>query len=364
MVASVTVLLPPPRPDSVPAPEITPPLATVTVLARTSALAPLKSISPVALTASVPISANRAMSSALWPTVTVPAPLVPPTVALPKTRSALLPLTLTWPCPPAVPPTVSCPLFFTVVLLLKVPCAAPTATSLPLSSARSPVPPAPTASTLVSSALELGWPLATRSSPPSSVTEPCPLAWLPIVALKAVTWPLTPPAMPLMVREPVPASPTVSVPLFIHSPPLTVALPWLPADWPMSAPLSVTVEAIPSSDSEPMPEPPTTTVSAVICSRFTTVPLLPLFWPTTRAFCADGPVRSSAPPIRTNRPCPPWPTTTCCWAVSSAPPVSVSAPPLSTTTASPVRPWAVICPVSVVVPETSSSPTAPSPDTV
>src|SRR5262249_13669609 len=92
--------------------------------------------------------------------------------------------------------------------------------------------------------------------------------------------------------------------------------------------------------------------------------LLPLFWPTTRAFCADGPVRSSAPPIRTNRPCPPWPTTTCCWAVSSAPPVSVRAPPLSTTTASPVRPWAVICPVSVVVPETSSSPAAPSPATV
>ena len=69
-----------------------------------------------------------------------------------------------------------------------VPWATPTATSLPPSTASSPVPPPPTARVLEAAAT-----LATRNSPALSVTEPWPPAWLPIVALKAVTWPVVPP---------------------------------------------------------------------------------------------------------------------------------------------------------------------------
>ena len=87
------------------------------------------------------------------------------------------------------------------------------------------MPASPTASVLEAVAA-----LATRSSPPSSVTEPWPPAWLPIAALKAVTWPVMPLFVPLISSEPVPASPTVSWPPFVHSPPLTVTLPWPPAE--------------------------------------------------------------------------------------------------------------------------------------
>ena len=170
-------------------------------------------------------------------------------------------------------PTISVP-----VLLASWPCAAPTATSLPFCSTRLPLPRLPTTSVLEAEKM-----LATKSSPPSSVTVPWPVAWLPIVAFQAVTWPVMPRFMPLISSEPVPASPTVSRPLLVHSPPLTMTLPRAPADWPMSAPPSDMLEATPRSSSVPVPAPPTTTVPlAEICSRLSTVPVLPLCWPMTK----------------------------------------------------------------------------------
>ena len=253
---------------------------------------------------------------------------------------------------PRAPPTISVP-----VLLPSWPCAAPTATSLPFCSTRLPLPRLPT-----TSVLEAEKTLATRSSPPSSVTVPWPVAWLPIVAFQAVTWPVMPRFMPLIRSEPVPASPTVSRPLLVHSPPLTMTLPRAPTDWPMSPPPSLMVEATPRSSSVPVPAPPTTTVpSAVICSRLSTVPVLPLCWPMTKLSALDAPPTASAPPDTSSRPVPVRPTITCCCAVSSAPPVSVSAPPLSTTAARPPMPWATMLPVSVVVPKLKSWPTAPLP---
>src|SRR5436190_597053 len=41
--------------------------------------------------------------------------------------------------------------------------------------------------------------------------------------------------LPSIVSEPLPALPIVSVPAFIHSPPLTSTVPWALASWPMSA---------------------------------------------------------------------------------------------------------------------------------
>ena len=132
--------------------------------------------------------------------------------------------------------------------------------------------------------LEVASTSATSSSPPASVTAPWPPAWAPIVALKAVTCPVVPLAGPSTSSEPLPRSPTVSRPAFIHSPPLTVTLPWPPANWPTSAPPSETLAAMPSSSSVPVPAPPTTTVPlAVIRSRSRTVPLLPACWPMTSA---------------------------------------------------------------------------------
>ena len=196
---------------------------------------------------------------------------------------------------PLAPPTIRVP-----VLLPAWPCAAPTATSLPFSITRVPLPRLPTTRVLDGEKT-----LATRSSPPSSVTVPWPVAWLPIAAFQAVTWPVMPRFMPLMVSEPMPASPTVSRPLLVHSPPLTMTLPREPADWPITAPPSIMVEATPRSSSVPVPAPPTTTVpSAVICSRFSTVPVLPACWPMTRASWVARPRIASAPPATTRSPGP------------------------------------------------------------
>ncbi len=72
MLASITVRLPPPKPDSVPAPEIAPPWPMLKALARTVAWLPPSATWPAPVTLSVPSSENRAMSSAFSPTVTAP----------------------------------------------------------------------------------------------------------------------------------------------------------------------------------------------------------------------------------------------------------------------------------------------------
>ena len=248
--------------------------------------------------------------------------------------------------------------------------AAPTATSLKFSIARLPAPESPTVNVLEPVALVL----ATSRSPPSSVTEPWLPACLPIVASKAVTWPVMPLAAPSISSVPLPASPTMSWPDDVTSgvdwpiaqkPPLTSAAPWAPARRPMVAAPAVIDEATPSSANVPLPAWPTTTVPlAVICSRFTTVPSLPAASPITRASVAGAPVSASAAPIKVSRPSPVAPTIACAWAETSAPPASISAPAPSTTSAIPLAPWAMTCPVSVVIAVTVIWSTAAFPDTV
>ena len=258
---------------------------------------------------------------------------------------------------PLAPPTIRVP-----VLLPAWPCAAPTATSLPFSITSVPLPRLPTTRVLDGEKT-----LATRSSPPSSVTVPWPVSWLPIEALQAVTCPVMPRFMPLMVSEPMPASPTVSRPLLVHSPPLTMTLPRPPADWPITAPPSIKVEATPRSSSVPVPAPPMTAWPvAVISSRLRTVPVLPPAPPMTRSTAGlvlFWPASASAPPATVRKPWPELPTVTCCWALREAPPVRTSAPPLSTTTADVAAPspWAVMFPVRIVLPRFRIWPTAPSP---
>ena len=157
--------------------------------------------------------------------------------------------------------------------------------------------------------------------------------------------------LPSIVSDPLPALPIVSVPAFIHSPPLTSTVPWALASWPMSALPFDRLAATPKRLSVPDPASPTTTIPlAVICSRFTTVPAPVACAPSTRAFEADEPVSASAPPITTISPDPALPTMAACWAVTTAPPASASVPPPSTLTATPPLPLAVTWPVSMVLP--------------
>ena len=142
------------------------PAAMSIAVARRVALPPPRLIRPPLPTESVRAMANKAVSSGVRLTVTLPS-----TVALPSTSSA--------PSPPisAEPevPTISSP-----VLSPSLPAASPTVTTPPSPMVRLPVPLSPRASVLAGASAS-----AMRRSPPATVTVPAPPASAPIVASSA-----------------------------------------------------------------------------------------------------------------------------------------------------------------------------------